>query len=514
MRSTILIIVFSVVFIVLNFRFFSVACTRSGDYALIELEVEKIHQGFYPLSGAYSRFKIHHISPALFYYYAVTEHMLPFLKSVRGKHLFAQLLLNIFFLYFAIKITKEVFSGEIFGTTLLFLSLWIFLSLGKHIFFNTWNPVVVVVPMLAFALAALGVAFGYIKYLPLLFFTAIVAAGSHLGALVPCLAIVLTSIFLYIINHNSRNASSAQKRISIILSSVLVISLLLPVLLDLFYNGFSSNITRIFKFSLRQGQGHTFSESVSYIASFYYLPFRQVMPFASSPTVRVTVFIALLFLPWTALKKLSKEAVYLNIILLLGIAAAVFSATRMPGKLYHYLSWYNFSFASLLYLSIIISPITIFKEFKISKFAVRIINTKLATALLCFAVTLVVYTKYQNAPKECSDLQARFLSFVGKKKNIQTQLVLKDADSWKVAAPLALSMLREKIDFCISRGWGFMFGREFACTGKSGARATRLGKEKLVFYKRNEYNLAREGDKLLLKKWIILKKTTELINDN
>jgi len=238
------------------------------------------------------------------------------------------------------------------------------------------------------------------------------------------------------------------------------------------------------------------------------------MPFASSPTVRVTVFIALLFLPWTALKKLSKEAVYLNIILLLGIAAAVFSATRMPGKLYHYLSWYNFSFASLLYLSIIISLITIFKEFKISKFAVRIINTKLATALLCFAVTLVVYTKYQNAPKECSDLQARFLSFVGKKKNIQTQLVLKDADSWKVAAPLALSMLREKIDFCISRGWGFMFGREFACTGKSGARATRLGKEKLVFYKRNEYNLAREGDKLLLKKWIILKKTTELINDN
>ncbi len=154
-----------------------------SDLALIELATLQATR-FEQLDGPYSRFKVHHPGPALFYWLA------PFYAV--GGHRFTALCLGILVLNLLAVATLLLavwrLGGE-FGVVLAapLLGL-VLLHGGPALLWSVWNPEAGIFPLAAGLACAVAVAAGRLGFLPTGLFFGSFAAQCHVLYLVPVLA--------------------------------------------------------------------------------------------------------------------------------------------------------------------------------------------------------------------------------------------------------------------------------------------------------------------------------------
>jgi hypothetical protein len=160
-----------------------------GDLALIELATLRATR-FEQLEGPYSRFKMHHPGPALFYWLA------PF-YSFGGQR------------YGALCLGMLVLNGAAFACLLLVpwrlvgqpgllvaapASTLLFLHASPHLFWSAWNPEAGILPLAASAACAFALASGRPNFLPAGVFFGCFAAQCHVLFLAPVAAVWLAGL--------------------------------------------------------------------------------------------------------------------------------------------------------------------------------------------------------------------------------------------------------------------------------------------------------------------------------
>ena len=160
-----------------------------GDLALIELSTLKAAR-FDQVAGPYSRFKMHHPGPALFYWLA------PFHQL--GGQRYGALCLGILVLNLAAFLVLLLVPWRLAGARGLllaapFLAL-LALHAGPHLLWSVWNPDAAVLPFAASFACAVAVAAGRPNFLPAGVFFAFFAAQCHVLYLAPVAAVWLAAL--------------------------------------------------------------------------------------------------------------------------------------------------------------------------------------------------------------------------------------------------------------------------------------------------------------------------------
>lgn len=162
-----------------------------GDLAIVELHTLKAAQ-LEQLHGPYSRFKVHHPGPALFYWLA------PFYEL--GGRRFGALCLGMLVLNSAALILFLLVPWKLGGRAALILATpaaaLLFLHAGPHVFWSVWNPEAGLLPLAAGVAAAFAVASGRPHFLaPGLFFSSF-AAQCHVLFVLPAASAWLAALAL------------------------------------------------------------------------------------------------------------------------------------------------------------------------------------------------------------------------------------------------------------------------------------------------------------------------------
>lgn len=206
-----------------------------GDLALIELATLKATR-FEQVAGPYSRFKMHHPGPALFYWLA------PFYQL--GGRRYGALCLGIL-----------VLDGAAFGLLMLvpwrlagaaglvcaapFLAL-LPLHAGPHLLWSVWNPDAGIFPLAASFAGAFAVAAGRPKFLPAGVFFGAFAAHCHVLYLAPAAAIWLVALAFAL----WRFRAAALPRGPLLAAAAIFLLMAYPVALEE-WRGDPGNLSRI-----------------------------------------------------------------------------------------------------------------------------------------------------------------------------------------------------------------------------------------------------------------------------
>ncbi len=197
--------------------------TVHGDLALIELSTVKAAR-FEQILGPYSRFKMHHPGPALFYWLA------PFHQL--GGQRYGALCLGILALNAAAFATLALVPWRLAKSAGLLLAAPFLALLALHggppLLWSIWNPEAAVLPFAASAICAFAVAAGRPNFLPAGVFFGLFAAQCHVLYLPPVAALWLAALALAIRHGRGR----PLPRCALAASAAIALSMLWPVALE------------------------------------------------------------------------------------------------------------------------------------------------------------------------------------------------------------------------------------------------------------------------------------------
>jgi hypothetical protein len=318
-----------------------------GDAALTELSTIQAAHG-QQLLGAYSRYGWHHPGPFLFYV-LVPFYVLGGAGSVSlNAGALAVNLVSLLSVGLVLWKARHHEAAPSFAVALTTLIVGYLLRVPA-LLTSAWNPHVVVLPFIAFALLAAAVAAGDITLLPLLVVFASFACQGYVG-LVPVTGAVTIVVFVTIVVTEASAHNSARRRaltLSLLLSACLLALLwVLPVVEELTET--AGNITMIWRFFRdgRSGQplmtafrawSHTL---VGVARPEFYLARATELPLAVERWPE-----ALAILEVAALAAVAVEArrvpwrfrSALACMCLLASLVALWSASRIPGTLWDHL---------------------------------------------------------------------------------------------------------------------------------------------------------------------------------
>ncbi len=427
-------------------------CGRSGDFALIELEVEKAKH-FAALLGPYSRYHFNHPGPIYFYTLAAIGSLLPGIECPTS---FAQLIINCVFLTW----TTYLLGALGVPRFRIFLMVAIFVMaclLGRDDFLHfIWNPAAIVFPAFLFFIASAGVLSGRRDFLLPQLLSFSFAVQTHLGAL-PVLGSILTVSWAVYLRR--RPQAPGELRHWLILALVTFLLFSAP-LYEFVTNPQSSNLYRILNFGAQATAEHSLTESIQYIARFYLSPLRlRVSPY----TILMPVFFLIAIMS-KHFEKGSWER-HFRLVWILGTLASIAAATRISGRQYHYLIWYQNGLVAIFY-GLVISSLP-------NKILTGINGCKgikpLTIAAGCLAL---LFLTLQNPPevKSCKATPELNLPL---EHDTLYRLHFSERRYWPNVAFYALKLYRAGIPICISEEWAFMFGRDLICKDTTGASSTK-----------------------------------------
>jgi len=309
-----------------------------GDHAALELYTRLAASGDQRL-GPYSRFHFHHPGPALFYLSLPVYELSG--ESHEGLKL-AALLLNALSVAGLLAAALRLGGLAAYLATLLglaaFVAWW-----GASGFFSNWNPTIAVLPFGLGLLAWGAVAAGRPAFLPLAVLASSFAVQSHVGC-APVTASVASAALAAAAVPGVRGAlrlppaaPKAWIRSGLIAAAVLVVLWALPLAEQLDPEG--GNLGRILEVSRQEPPRHPSLPDAARALSENAAGF--LMGSAGSPATGRRLFallgaalVAALGLAW---RSRSAAGVALPFVTLVGMAAAVYAATRIPGWAQPYL---------------------------------------------------------------------------------------------------------------------------------------------------------------------------------
>ncbi len=309
-----------------------------GDHAVLELYTRLAASGDQRL-GPYSRFHFHHPGPALFYLSMPIYELSG--ESHEGLKL-AALLLNALSVAGLLAVARRMGGLAAYLATMLglaaFVAWW-----GASGFFSNWNPTIAVLPFGLGLLAWGAVASGRPAFLPLAVLASSFAVQAHVGC-APVTAAVAAAALAAAAVPGLRRAlrvppAAPKTWVRPILLAVALLAVLwaLPLAEQLEAEG--GNLGRIIEVSRQPPPRHPSLGDAAQALAENAAAF--LMGSAGSPAggrrlfaLLAVTLVAALGVAW---QSRSAVGVVLPLVTLVGMAAAVYSATRIPGWAQPYL---------------------------------------------------------------------------------------------------------------------------------------------------------------------------------
>lgn len=450
------VVLFFFSYFALQFELLADACPRAGDFALISLEVEYA-KTWSALTGPYSRFNFRHPGPIYFYFYAMGETFFWFISSIRGQHLLTQLVLNASCIIAASWIFIR-FLGAKAGLILFLAVLVCFGSAEKRVFYELWGPTAIVAPVLLFASALAPFATGRLAYTPLVAIASSLAVQNHLGAVAVVIPMLTIGMFLAIYNRFSRSLSFSKVEILWLILTVLIGGISAwPILLDAYLSPGLGNLGAIADFISARSETPSFDEAIGFVASYYYLPLRELLGAPRGSALKYLVLLAVLTLPFLLKPKAGGVVHLLRCFLLCSIFFSLLGALGISGKMYGSLLRYELSYVAIGYTLSVLGVLSLFKK--------DFISTRFQTlSLVLFCLIGIGFglQRYHVSKRSCRDFHPIVEAIKDSSKG-PVELSIRDRKAWKDVALIALLLEREQVDFCVSSGWKVLFGQRRVC---------------------------------------------------
>ncbi|RIL09304.1 MAG: hypothetical protein DCC75_06790 [Proteobacteria bacterium] len=434
-------LVFILSYLLINWSEFSCYCPRSGDLALLELQIEKA-KNFALLSGPYSRFHFNHPGPIHSYSLAGLGALTAFSGCPAS---LSQFILNAIFLVWSIFLLRGL-GAKNWQCGLVLFFLIALCGLERRGFWHLiWNPAAVVPPMFLFFIASAGVSLGRTKYLLPLLFGASFAVQSHLGSLPVAAIVTLGSCFLYA----RAEKRPAPKFIHFLALFLVAIITFLPPLYDLIANRAQSNLYRLALFLISAESNKGFIEALGYVTDFYAAPFRYLR----LPYPRLILLLLLLLPAFSRFGKGSFEGA-LKCIWLAAVFGSLLAASRIDGRFYGYLMWYQHGLVAI-YLLLVASAI--------GNLSPRLFTARLH-GVVCLIILIIIpfatVAKIKTGAKICRNKDDTVLAL---DREALYKISFGDRRYWGKAAKYALLLYRQGFEICVQSNWEFLFGRDLGC---------------------------------------------------
>lgn len=331
---------------------------EEGDLAANALQIERAGE-FKELLGPYSHYGFHHPGPVSFYYFAFTEPIFRWIPSFLGRHMLAQYLLNLLWVFGLVRMLRQGGLGSTGATAagVLVMAQLVFLGGGTPIMAaSVWGPAIAAVPAAVFVVAAALMAGGRLTALPWMVAAGTVCAHNHLsqGSILFWITLAAGGWLAVRRRHVAWTPAPGRRRRILILSALLLVPALFPVGLEQ-ATGDPGNLSLIVRFLQTHGpEVHPWSEVADKLGQAVTDPWAVMLPAAAGliHTPGGVVGIVLVLLAGSALQFRRSDAAWRRVIVFLWLAVTVtvVSARTATGDLHTYLFYLLYPVGGLLYL--------------------------------------------------------------------------------------------------------------------------------------------------------------------
>ncbi len=460
-----------------NFRSIIQPGVEKSDYAVYAVQV--IHaKGFNEYLGPYSRFGFNHPGPVSWYYLALMEPLLFFVKSDYGKHQLAQLFLNAFLLILSLNQLTRIVEQKITVFIFFAILLLCLLPYGKRVFYDLWPPTFLIFAMLCFTLSCVNVATGRVEDFWILAISGVFLLENNISTMVVLFPFTVMTFLLFI---RTRSENTYQPNVplrgsnifykykkTLVFTVLFVTAAVFPPIYEQVTSD-SGNLTKILRFLLNNQAGeHTFVEAIHYVSDYIKSPL-PVSPAVNGPLLALALIGCTI---WSAVSA-NRTWRYLVIYVCAAISLSIAAATRIPGPLHAYILRYDAAIISLLYFGALMP---LFIRLRGPSKLTRVLGIIVAIVALVAAVFLYAIP-YNGPDNEVIGIIQGINPEVGPEYEIL--LAAGHHDRWELAAGVFLQMKREGFQVCVPESLR-LFGKRYVCKDETQT-------QRVVFYKSKYY---------------------------
>lgn len=451
-------LVFLTIFAV-NLNYFNKDHYEIGDYAANGIQVLKA-AAFTEMVGPYSRFEFNHPGPVSFYFFALSEPLLFFIKNDLGKHFAAQLLLNMALFLQTLRIVWHITGSKKSAAIYAAVHLLTYTSAGSDLFYSIWGPAIMVFPTGLFLAAAVFISTGKLRHILSLTVAAVIICHNHSGGLAYVVPLALISFFLYF--KNARNPFRLNRNLKrkFIISVIFFLVVNIPPLIQQFTSGPYGNISLILDYVFTNTSLRRFDKTLAFVLGFFADPFRLPESFPAG----LVFFIVLTSYYMLKQKTDPAHKAYFFNLSLSGVALTIYAALKIPGDFVEYLLWYEYAFVGAMIYTV---ADQLWAQIS-SRISDLPVNTRPLKVLAPVAVIFTIVLSSINKEKPVEDFPKVAADFIQPQKKITYRLTWNeknnDLGQWVYASGTALHLIKNGYDVCFDDFWRFMFGEKLMCS--------------------------------------------------
>lgn len=439
-------------------------CERSGDYALIALQTERA-RNLELIEGPYSRFHFRHPGPVYFYYYALTQLIMPEALSLQARMALAQFALNLVFMFWAVYQLRVILRGPIsLWTNLFTLCALAYADAARpHLWHDIWGPSTLFTSSLCYLVSSALVLNGNLQGLLPLVLSGGLAISNHLGA-APILGPLGLFSFGMAIRRRWHVPLLRSERTVLLASGVIAAAFITPPLIDLLANRSRSNFAAIAHFLMHRSPappGQSFTDAVFLDSALLVAPLHATFePGRTFELILVVVGIAISIV----LLRSRAEWRALGVVVLASVPLLLCATLGIEGRWYHYLLMPAYAVGTIMTLlfAATVYELTWLKRLPWAE--------RTLTAVLAMLIIVVLLRSNPTLTKVCSPRAEQIISKLEAGGARKYRLYIAANDSWGAASLLALTLYRAKISFCVQTEWAFLFSKNLACN-QSGSNS-------------------------------------------
>lgn len=302
---------------------------------------------------------------------------------------------------------------------------------------------------------------------------------NHLSSVLFVGVLSLLALFFYY--SKSKNSINKRDWLYLGISIAIILITLVPIIYDTLKNS-GGNIRKLWEFySVQPAFNQSFMEVLQYIAKFYYIPVEKYIAVPS------WLFLLIIFL-LSAVNLNSKNKFIKNMVIFnfVGFAVTLVAALKIIGPLYDFLFYYEYVLASFIYFLSILGfgkiSVPIYQKIGINKIIIKKQYSKylhFSTLILILVILPMFVNRYYKIdPYPKNEVIKVLYNKLVTKGQVLFELTWEingtHHEQWRVAAGLALKLIRNKYNVCVPDEWTFMFGDNMKCAPKKSTYKIRL----------------------------------------
>ena len=452
-------LVYAALYLFSNGAALSVSCERTADYQLLALSAELAKDGD-AWTGAYSRFGFRHPGPIYAYLSAFGDLFLPFGGTPRGRHQVMQLLVSMLVLLAAAQVTYRTFRPRLLAPAVVAMTLIVGrLAIDGHLFHDTWNPSVMVAPMVLFLVSTAALLVGRRSVVAYQAIAAVLLLHAHLGAS-PVVILLLALSWFWVLRAARGRLFAAFAHLALCGGGILLLSFL-PVFHDALVAPNGGNLGTLIRFFSSHQEGTGYGSAVHFVA--WHIA-RSVGSdrVALGGVVFLITLLPALYGAWVGVRRDRAPVVVLVVALLLCLLAA----RGIVGAPHDYLMRYLFGVVAVLFAIAVVAILRILSR-SIPQ-THRLLASRVSLITMLLAGLAALPPALTPKPELCSKNAARLVARFTPDPQVRYRLEPSVPNDWPLMAAIALHLKRRGVEFCVDPMWGATFDWSLTCGVRAG----------------------------------------------